>query len=302
MGNEFNDIINKTKMVVGCEIRVILPDEVICTDDAASYEYSYPGGHYTIETSKLLNNQLIELIRVGFDVYLRNNYDYGRYFNDLIDGRIHHFINIRNARRNMVLIECEHPAEVVSMLQEVISDDEFVFVRDLSTVIMIVSREDIGQFCLETTNSIEVELMQRTKLAYSAVFEDINELGTYLDICRETLKIGKIFRVREGVYSSEDNRLEKLLCHLDVRKRKEMLGKYPEIGDLSSDEILTINSLFENELNLTKTAKAMYVHRNTLVYRIDKICNKVNLNILDFNDAMMLRVLLIIRTIDDNFN
>jgi carbohydrate diacid regulator len=201
----------------------------------------------------------------------------------------------------MILIECESPLEVLSMLQEIVNNDEYIFVRDLNHLVMLVVVEDIEKYCLETLNSIEVELMQKAKLSYSDKFDDIAKIPDSYKSCVETLRVGKIFNFRKSVFSTDDNKLEKLFSHIDKGRREKFLNEFSQIESLNSEEITTINFLFENDLNITKTAKAMYIHRNTLIYRIDKIEHKITLDILDFNDAIMLRVLLILTKIEDNF-
>jgi len=302
MNSEFLKILDNMKEILGCDLKISYQNESVCTNDEINYTYEYKGSNYKVMTSKLLNKQLIDLMKIPFDNLLKNKLDYGRFFNNLIDNKNDDFLHLNKVERSLILIDCERPIEVLEMLQEVIEDEEYIFIKDLKYVIMLVVKIDVEQYCLETINSIEVELMQKAKLAYSKPFTDIKTLGHNYSLCLESLKIGSIFKFRETVFSVNDNKLEKVFYYLNSSKRRELLLDYPQIRNLNNEEITTINALFENDLNITKTAKAMYIHRNTLIYRIDKIDSKTDLNILDFNDAIMLRFLLILIKIEDNDN
>jgi carbohydrate diacid regulator len=301
MNHEFLNVLNETKEVLGCDIKITYLNNVVCTNDSVEYAFDYSRNNYKISTSKLLNKQLVDLIIVHFDDYFKHQLDYSDYFNEVIDNKNSNFHYVKKISRSMILIECESPLEVLSMLQEIVNNDEYIFVRDLNHLVMLVVVEDIEKYCLETLNSIEVELMQKAKLSYSDKFDDIAKIPDSYKSCVETLRVGKIFNFRKSVFSTDDNKLEKLFSHIDKGRREKFLNEFSQIESLNSEEITTINFLFENDLNITKTAKAMYIHRNTLIYRIDKIEHKITLDILDFNDAIMLRVLLILTKIEDNF-
>ena len=71
---------------------------------------------------------------------------------------------------------------------------------------------------------------------------------------------------------------------------KEVFGeKIPDILD-DEEAMSTINKFFENNLNISETARQLYVHRNTLVYRLERIEKAIGLDIRTFDDAMTLRI------------
>lgn len=76
----------------------------------------------------------------------------------------------------------------------------------------------------------------------------------------------------------------------------QMLSE-PNTKKFFADEelILTAQTFFENNLNLMQTSKELIVHRNTLIYRLDKIKKLLNLDIRKFNDAVTLHVLLVVK-------
>ena len=77
------------------------------------------------------------------------------------------------------------------------------------------------------------------------------------------------------------------LCNMFI---KEVFGeKIPDILD-DEEAMSTINKFFENNLNISETARQLYVHRNTLVYRLERIEKAIGLDIRTFDDAMTFRI------------
>ena len=77
------------------------------------------------------------------------------------------------------------------------------------------------------------------------------------------------------------------LCNMFI---KEVFGE--KVPDILEDEeaMSTINKFFENNLNISETARQLYVHRNTLVYRLERIEKAIGLDIRTFDDAMTFRI------------
>jgi hypothetical protein len=81
--------------------------------------------------------------------------------------------------------------------------------------------------------------------------------------------------------------LEELLCS---KIKKEVFGeKIPEVLD-DEEAMSTISKFFDNNLNISETARQLYVHRNTLVYRLERIEKEIGLDIRKFDDAMTFRI------------
>ncbi|MEI3339168.1 MAG: helix-turn-helix domain-containing protein [Eubacterium sp.] len=62
------------------------------------------------------------------------------------------------------------------------------------------------------------------------------------------------------------------------------------------ETLVTINQLFDNNLNISETARQLYIHRNTLVYRLERIEKKLGLDIRSFEDAMLFKIAMMVRT------
>ena len=76
---------------------------------------------------------------------------------------------------------------------------------------------------------------------------------------------------------------------------EEVLGEHAEV-ELDEETLATINHLFDNNLNISETARQLFIHRNTLVYRLKRIEKKLGLDIRTFEDAMLFKIAMMVRT------
>ena len=112
------------------------------------------------------------------------------------------------------------------------------------------------------------------------------------------LQVGKVFYAEKDTISYGNLGIGRLiyqlpmsLCNMFI---KEVFGdKVPEV--LEDEEAMsTINKFFENNLNISETARQLYVHRNTLVYRLERIERAIGLDIRSFDDAMTFRIAIMV--------
>ena len=111
------------------------------------------------------------------------------------------------------------------------------------------------------------------------------------------LDVGRIFFIEKSVIPYNSLGIGRLiyqlpmsLCELFI---KEVFGN-KRLDDLDEELLMTIETFFENSLNISSTSRALYAHRNTLVYRLDKIKKLTGLDIRVFEDALTLRLALMV--------
>lgn len=116
---------------------------------------------------------------------------------------------------------------------------------------------------------------------------------SYLE-AREALSVGIRFRGKENVYCYAGQTLERILDSIPKEKVLEIRQEYPGICSESglSDEMKeTVRVFFQNDLNLTAASRQLFIHRNTLNYRLDKIRRETGLDLRSFHDAVIFRIL-----------
>ena len=134
-------------------------------------------------------------------------------------------------------------------------------------------------------------------IAYGTVVGEIKEVSRSYKEARMALDVGKIFFEEKNVIAYSQLGIGRLIYQLPIPLCKMFIkeifdGKSPDEFD---EEILTtINKFFENSLNVSETSRQLYIHRNTLVYRLDKLQKSTGLDLRVFEDAITFRIALMV--------
>ncbi|MBQ7431762.1 MAG: helix-turn-helix domain-containing protein, partial [Butyrivibrio sp.] len=115
------------------------------------------------------------------------------------------------------------------------------------------------------------------------------------------LEVGKIFYAEKRVTAYNTLGIGRLIYQLPVSLCKMFIeeifgGKDMLPSDLDEETINTINKFFENNLNVSETSRELFVHRNTLVYRIEKLEKSTGLDIRTFDDALTFKIALMVES------
>lgn len=134
-------------------------------------------------------------------------------------------------------------------------------------------------------------------IAYGTVVGDIKEVSKSYKEAKLALDVGKIFFSERSVIAYSALGIGRLiyqlpipLCKMFIREIFE--GKSPD--DFDEETLTTINKFFENSLNVSETSRQLYIHRNTLVYRLDKLQKSTGLDLRVFEDAITFKIALMV--------
>ncbi len=183
------------------------------------------------------------------------------------------------------------------------SPDEFVIEMDATRTALFLPTADLEgvspkQYADEMLDTLQAEAMTNVWVGYGEPITEPEKISaSYTNACT-ALTIGMVFYAEEKSYSYQQLGIARLiyklpedLCEMFL---KEVLGESMEI-DLDEEAMNTIRRLFENNLNISETARQLYIHRNTLVYRLERIEKKLGLDIRSFEDAMLFRIAMMVR-------
>lgn len=144
---------------------------------------------------------------------------------------------------------------------------------------------------------LNTEAMIKVRVSYGTVVSEMKEVSKSYKEAAMALDVGKIFFIEKSVIPYNSLGIGRLiyqlpmsLCELFI---KEVFGN-KQLDDLDEELLMTIETFFENSLNISSTSRALYAHRNTLVYRLDKIKKLTGLDIRVFEDALTLRLALMV--------
>ena len=134
-------------------------------------------------------------------------------------------------------------------------------------------------------------------IAYGPVVNDIKEVSKSYKEAKLALDVGKIFFSERSVIAYSALGIGRLIYHLPIPLCKMFIreifeGKSPD--DFDEETLTTINKFFENNLNVSETSRQLYIHRNTLVYRLDKLQKSTGLDLRVFEDAITFKIALMV--------
>ena len=134
-------------------------------------------------------------------------------------------------------------------------------------------------------------------ISYGTVINELKEVSRSYKEARMALDVGKIFFGEQNIIAYSQLGIGRLIYQLPIPLCKMFIkeifdGKSPDEFD---EEILTtINKFFENSLNVSETSRQLYIHRNTLVYRLDKLQKSTGLDLRVFEDAITFKIALMV--------
>lgn len=134
-------------------------------------------------------------------------------------------------------------------------------------------------------------------ISYGTVINELKEVSRSYKEARMALDVGKIFFEEQNIIAYSQLGIGRLIYQLPIPLCKMFIkeifdGKSPDEFD---EEILTtINKFFENSLNVSETSRQLYIHRNTLVYRLDKLQKSTGLDLRVFEDAITFKIALMV--------
>jgi carbohydrate diacid regulator len=133
------------------------------------------------------------------------------------------------------------------------------------------------------------------KVVISEPFRPYSDLLINLSQLRLTLQSGVRFAPADQVYFSWKYELENKLAYITNRQRHDWLGgDLKAVTHLDEESKLTLMQYFKHQCNLNDTARSLHIHRNTLIYRLDRIRHETGRDVRQFQDALMVRISLIV--------
>lgn len=211
------------------------------------------------------------------------------------------------AKRAVFLVETgiEKDGIVTELLKGMFSNQngDYVTAVDESNIIVIkaLEAEDGYEEMMQIANTIvdmmNTEAMLNVRVAIGNAVSELKDVSKSYKEAKMSLDVGKIFYAEKNVVAFTTLGIGRLIYQLPVPLCKifiqEIFGdEMPE--DVDDEMLTTINKFFENNLNVSETSRQLYVHRNTLVYRIEKLQKCTGLDVRTFDDALTFKIALMV--------
>ncbi len=176
-----------------------------------------------------------------------------------------------------------------------ISEQDVVIVKEVDKNIEIDEIESYAHSVLEAIKTVEDA---HVLIGISSVVDNLKDLARAYKEARIALEVGKVFDIEKPVMSYENLGIGRLIYQLPTTLCEIFLQEVFKKGSLESldrETLMTVQSFFENNLNVSETSRKLFVHRNTLVYRLEKIRKLTGLDLREFDHAVTFKVALMVK-------
>ncbi len=216
-------------------------------------------------------------------------------------------LHIEAAQRVVFVIEVAGKKDsiVVETVRSMFVDStkDFVTEVDEQSVVLVKdvrdmeSEEDLAGMAKMLVDNLHAEAMVKVRVGYGNRVNLLPEIARSYQEAKLALEVGRIFYIEEDMVSYGNLGIGRLIYQLPASLcemfLKEVFGeKIPAAFD--EELMITINKFFENNLNISETARQLYVHRNTLVYRLERIEKSLGLDVRTFEDAMLFKIAMMV--------
>ena len=176
-----------------------------------------------------------------------------------------------------------------------INEMDIAVVKQISGATTSEALEKMAQSIEDTLKN---ELRIKTVIGIGTIADHLRELADSYKEAQTAIEVGKVFDTEKSIMHYENLGIGRLIYQLPTTLCEIFLSevfKKNSIDSLDQETLFTINKFFENNLNVSETSRKLFVHRNTLVYRLEKIKKLTGLDLRQFDHAIVFKVALMVR-------
>ena len=161
------------------------------------------------------------------------------------------------------------------------------------------SYEQVNNIYRMLVDTLNMEAMVGVRVSYGTIVEELKDVSRSYKEADMALEVGRVFYEERNILGYNElgigrliHQLPKSLCEMFLQ---EVFGGNV-MEHFEEEELATVYTFFDNNLNISETARQLYVHRNTLVYRLEKIQKKTGLDVRKFDDALMFKIAMMVES------
>ena len=176
-----------------------------------------------------------------------------------------------------------------------INENDIAVVKQIT---LSTTGEELEKIASDMEETLKNELRIKTVIGIGTVAEHLRELADSYKDAQTAIDVGKVFDTEKSIINYENLGIGRLIYQLPTTLCEIFLSevfKKNSIDSLDQETLFTINKFFENNLNVSETSRKLFVHRNTLVYRLEKIKKLTGLDLRQFDHAIVFKVALMVR-------
>ena len=176
-----------------------------------------------------------------------------------------------------------------------ISENDIVLVKEIKNNIDV---KDLEKLARSISDTLSGEFFTRVNVGIGTPVMGVKDLARSFKEAQMALEVGKVFDTEKNIVSYDNLGIARLIYHLPTTLCETFLKEVFKKGSIESldhETLFTIQRFFENNLNVSETSRKLFVHRNTLVYRLDKIKKLTGLDLREFDHAIIFKIALMVK-------
>lgn len=176
-----------------------------------------------------------------------------------------------------------------------ITETEIVLVKEIKAGI---DNKDLEKLARSISDTLSGEFFTKVNVGIGTPVTGIKDLARSFKEAQIAIEVGKVFDTDKTIVSYDNLGIARLIYHLPTTLCETFLKEVFKKGSIESldhETLFTIQRFFENNLNVSETSRKLFVHRNTLVYRLDKIKKLTGLDLREFDHAIIFKIALMVK-------
>ncbi len=279
------------------------------------------GPNYTIfvEGDDIFASKYVSVLAVAFaniKYYYDDKYDRGNFIKNIILDNIlpgdiylkarELYFNI-DVMRTVFLIRSvrETDVSVYDILQNLFPDKSKDFVISINETDIALVKETkpgidpktIEKLATTIADTLSGEFYVQAVIGIGATVDNLKDLARSFKEAQAALEVGKVFDTDKTIVSYDNLGIARLIYQLPTTLCETFLKEVFKLGSIESldgETLFTIQRFFENNLNVSETSRKLFIHRNTLVYRLEKIKKITGLDLREFDHAIIFKIALMV--------
>ena len=244
--------------------------------------------------------------------YDRNNFVKNVILDNILPGDIYikarelHFNTDASRVALLIRVVSTNDVSVYDVIQNLFPDKQKDFVFNISETDIVLIKEiragieskDLEKLARSIVDTLSSEFYTKAVGGIGTSVSGIKDLAKSFKEAQVALEVGKVFDNEQAIVSYDNLGIARLIYQLPTTLCETFLKevfKQGSIDSLDHETLFTIHRFFENNLNVSETSRKLFVHRNTLVYRLEKIKKLTGLDLREFDHAIVFKIALMVK-------
>lgn len=244
--------------------------------------------------------------------YDKNNFIKNVVLDNILPGDIYikarelHFQNDVSRVALLIRIISSNEVSAYDVIQNLFPDKQkdYIFNINENDIVLIketkagIEPKDLEKLAGSIVDTLSSEFYTKATVGIGTTVVGIKDLARSFKEAQIALEVGKVFDTEENVVSYDNLGIARLIYQLPTTLCETFLKeifKHGSIESLDQETLFTIHKFFENNLNVSETSRKLFVHRNTLVYRLEKIKKLTGLDLREFDHAIVFKLALMVK-------